>query len=268
MLFRSMLPMLVHEHGKHRLVFLGAPDIFIRHSMLGPKEQKDALNRIDSLAESGELVIGVATKEINAKEDFTFSKDMKFNHLSFEGLITLHDPVRPSIKETIHRVELAGIKTVIMTGDHRGTATAIAKDVGMIIDDGNVLDATELHTLSDNDLKKRLPMLRVISRVSPLDKMRVVKAVPNKPKKEPKVVKPEKLPEFNIPTPEEMLEAGLHFGHQIRRWHPSMEPYIYSKQNNIHVLDLFKTQEKLKQVTVLPSKIQMSKAILCWQLWM
>ncbi|MDO8664309.1 MAG: HAD-IC family P-type ATPase, partial [Candidatus Liptonbacteria bacterium] len=137
---------LVHDHGKHRLVFLGAPDIFIRHSTLGPEGEKDALERIDSLAESGELVIGVATKEVNAKEDFTFSKDMEFNHLSFEGLITLHDPVRPSIKETIRRVELAGIKTVIMTGDHRGTAIAIAKEIGMIIDDGNVLDATELRT--------------------------------------------------------------------------------------------------------------------------
>ena len=167
---------LVHDHGKHRLVFLGAPDIFIRHSTLGPEGEKDALKRIDSLAGSGELVIGVATKEVNAKKDFTFSKNMEFNRLSFEGLITLHDPVRPSIKETIRRVELAGIKTVIMTGDHRGTAIAVAKEVGMIVNDDNVLDAIELRTLSDNDLKKRLPMLRVISRVSPLDKMRVVKA--------------------------------------------------------------------------------------------
>ena len=166
---------LVRDHGKHILAFLGAPDIFIRHSTLSPEEQKNALKRIDSLAESGELVIGVATKEINMKEDFTFSKDMEFNHLSFKGLITLHDPVRPSIKETIRRVELAGIKTVIMTGDHRGTAIAIAKEVGMIIDDSNVLDAVELGVLSDNDLKKRLPMARVISRVSPLDKMRIVK---------------------------------------------------------------------------------------------
>ena len=167
---------LVHDHGKHRLVVLGAPDIFIRHSTLGPEGEKDALKRIDSLAGSGELVIGVATKEVNAKKDFTFSKNMEFNRLSFEGLITLHDPVRPSIKETIRRVELAGIKTVIMTGDHRGTAIAVAKEVGMIVNDDNVLDAIELRTLSDNDLKKRLPMLRVISRVSPLDKMRVVKA--------------------------------------------------------------------------------------------
>ncbi len=167
---------LVHNHGKHLLVFLGAPDIFIRHSTLNSEEQKGLLERIDLLAESGELVVGVATKEVNAKEDFTFSKDMQFDYLSFEGIIALRDPVRPSIKETIRRVELAGIKTVIMTGDHRGTATAIAREIGMTINNGNVLDATELRMLSDDDLKKRLPMLRVISRVSPLDKMRIVKA--------------------------------------------------------------------------------------------
>ncbi len=168
---------LVHDRGKHQLVFLGAPDIFIRHSTLDPEGQKNTLKKIDSLAEFGELVIGVATKEVAAKEDFVFSKDMEFNGLSFKGLISLRDPVRPSIKETIRRVELAGIKTVIMTGDHRGTAIAIAKEIGMIIDDGNILDAMELRALSDIDLKKRLPKLRVISRVSPLDKTRVVKAL-------------------------------------------------------------------------------------------
>ncbi|MEX2013461.1 MAG: HAD-IC family P-type ATPase [Parcubacteria group bacterium] len=167
---------LVHDHGKHLLVFLGAPDIFVHHSTLSLEKQKNTLEKIDSLAESGELVVGVATKEIDVKEDFTFSKDLELSHLSFEGLITLRDPVRPSIKETIRRVELAGIKTVIMTGDHRGTATAVAKEIGMTLDDAGVLDAPELHTLSDEDLKRRLLKLRIISRVSPLDKMRVVKA--------------------------------------------------------------------------------------------
>ncbi len=167
---------LVHEHRKHVLIFFGAPDIFISHSMLSPEEQKEALEKINLLARSGELVVGVAAKEIEAKEDFTFSKDLKFSHLSFRGLITLRDPVRPSVKEAIRRVELAGIKTVIMTGDHRGTAEAVAKEVGMKINDSSVLDAVELRALSDEDLKKQLPFLRVISRVSPLDKMRVVKA--------------------------------------------------------------------------------------------
>ena len=79
------------------------------------------------------------------------------------------------MKEAIHKVELAGIKTVIMTGDHRGTALAIAKEVGMKIDNDSVLDATELRLLGDEDLKKRLSSLRVISRVTPLDKMRIIK---------------------------------------------------------------------------------------------
>lgn len=166
---------LVHDRDKHVLVFFGAPDIFINHSTLNPAERKEALETINFLARSGELVVGVATKEIEAKEDFAFPKDLKFVNLSFRGLITLRDPVRPGVKEAIRRIELAGIKTIVMTGDHRGTAEAVAKEVGIKNDDSSVLDAAELRALSDEDLKKRLPILRVISRVSPFDKMRVVK---------------------------------------------------------------------------------------------
>ncbi len=167
---------LVHEGEKHLLVFFGAPDIFINHSILSDTEQNDALKEISSLAESGELVVGVAIKEIERKEDFAFSRDLELTGLSFQGLITLRDPVRPSVKEAIRNVEASGIKIVIVTGDHRGTAEAVAKEVGIQVEKGNVLDSSELRTLSDADLQKRLPFLRVISRVSPLDKMRIVKA--------------------------------------------------------------------------------------------
>src|SRR3989344_5632175 len=166
---------LVSEHGKHMLVFFGAPDILIRHSMLSPAEQKESLEKIEEMASSGELVVGVAVKAIDAKENFAFSRDFKPTRLSFSGLITLRDPVRPSVKDAIRWVELAGIKTMIMTGDHRGTAEFVAKEDGLQIAAGNVLDAEELRGLSDDDLKKRLPALRVISRVAPYDKMRVVK---------------------------------------------------------------------------------------------
>ncbi len=168
---------LIRDGEKHALVFFGAPDILITHSTLSSLQQKEALEQIDTLARSGELVMGIATKEIEAKKDFAFSKDLNITQLSFQGLLTLHDPVRPSAKEAIRRVELAGIRTMIMTGDHRGTAEAIAREVGMHITDGNALDARELRALSDEDLKKRLPTLRVISRVSPLDKMRVVQVL-------------------------------------------------------------------------------------------
>ncbi len=167
---------LVHDGEKHLLVFFGAPDIFINHSTLSDTEQKEALKEISFLAESGELVVGVATKEIEKKEDFSFSKDLELTGLSFHGLITLRDPVGPSVKEAIRNVEASGIRIVVMTGDHRGTAEAVAKEVGIHIEKGSVLNSSELQILSDADLKKRLPFLRVISRVSPLDKMRIVKA--------------------------------------------------------------------------------------------
>jgi Ca2+-transporting ATPase len=167
---------LIRDGNKHLLVFFGAPDIFINHSTLGDTEQKGALKEISSLAESGELVVGIATKEIERKEGFSFSRDLELTGLSFRGLITLRDPVRPSVKESIRNVEASGIKVVIVTGDHQGTAKAVAKEVGIQIEKESILDSSELRTLSDVDIKKRLPFLRIISRVSPLDKMRIVKA--------------------------------------------------------------------------------------------
>ena len=168
---------LVRHHEKHLLVFLGAPDVLITHSTLSPLRQEEVLTQIDTLARSGELVMGIATKEIETQGDFIFSQHLKPTQLSFQGLLTLHDPIRPNVKEAIRRVELAGIRTMIMTGDHRGTAEAIAREAGKHIGTLGVLDAEELRTLSDDALKKRFSTVRVISRVSPLDKMRVVRVL-------------------------------------------------------------------------------------------
>ncbi len=161
--------------GRHILVFLGAPDVFIHHSTLSAEIKVEFLARINSLAGMGKLVIGVATKEVDIGEDFIFSRDLKVSHLNFKGLILLHDPIRPSVKNAIQRVESYGIKIVILTGDHRGTAEAVAREVGLLVQDGGVLDASELLGLSDVELKKRLPSLQVVARVSPFDKMRIVK---------------------------------------------------------------------------------------------
>lgn len=166
---------LVKESNKHIIILFGAPEILLKHSSLGEQEKKKLLARINDLASSGERVLGLATKEIQHTEDFSFSKDFNPSGFSFDGLITFRDPVRPSIKHAIERVRRAGIKTVIMTGDHRGTAVAVATEIGMVVDEMSVLDASELATLSDTDLKDRLPHIAVISRVTPFDKLRIVK---------------------------------------------------------------------------------------------
>ena len=139
---------LVKESGKHRLIFLGAPDILLSHSAIGPKEKETLLERIDSLALSGERVLGVASKEITHTENFSISKDLSLSGLSWSGLITFRDPIRPDIKHALGRVRDAGVKTVILTGDHRGTAIAVAKEIGMKVDEFFLKSAVESFTMS------------------------------------------------------------------------------------------------------------------------
>ncbi len=166
---------LIKESGRHLIVLFGAPDILLKHSSLSKEEKADILEKIDELASSGERVLGLATKEIQPMENFSFLKDFNPVDFAFDGLITFRDPVRPDIKKTIARVGQAGIKTVIMTGDHRGTAMAVAREIGMDVNVMSVLDASELATMSDIELKGRLPQVMVISRVTPSDKLRITK---------------------------------------------------------------------------------------------
>ncbi len=168
---------LIRESGKHLIVFFGAPDILAAHSYLNESERKEILSRIEALAFSGERVLGVASKEISNTEDFSFTDDVFLSDLSLDGLVTFRDPVRPGIKQAIEKVRAAGIRTIILTGDHRGTAVAVAKEIGLDIDGESVLDASEFSKLSENELKERIPRLSVISRVTPLDKMRIAKVL-------------------------------------------------------------------------------------------
>ena len=166
---------LVKEHGKHLLIFFGAPDILLSLSSLGTEEKEELLKQIDTLALSGERVLGVAAKEIAHPENFAISKDVSLSHLSWNGLITFRDPIRPGVKHAISRVGDAGIRTIIMTGDHKGTALSVARELGMRVDANAVLDASELTQLSEEKLKERLRDSVVISRVTPFDKLRIVK---------------------------------------------------------------------------------------------
>lgn len=166
---------LVREAEVHMLVFFGAADILVAHSTLDAAERLSVLARIDALARSGKRVLGVATKVTKRRMDISLVHDLDAMDLVLEGLIAFRDPVRPGVPGAIRRLESAGIKTVIVTGDHLGTAKAIAKDVGLQITEGSAVEATDLAGWSDEEFSRRLPSLRVIARVTPLDKVRIAK---------------------------------------------------------------------------------------------
>jgi Ca2+-transporting ATPase len=96
--------------------------------------------------------------------------------LTFDGFVAIRDPIRPEVPEAIARCRSAGIEVKMITGDNAETARAIARDIGLL-DSPNavVLTSAELADLSDDELKAKLPALRVVARAKPLDKYRLVR---------------------------------------------------------------------------------------------
>lgn len=96
------------------------------------------------------------------------------------GIVCIRDNVRASIKETVETMNRAGVQVVMVTGDRKETAVAIAKEAGIIKSDDDIaLTHDELDTMSDEELKEALPKLRVVSRALPLDKKRLVNLAQN-----------------------------------------------------------------------------------------
>jgi Ca2+-transporting ATPase len=164
---------LVKEGNKYFTYFYGAPDILLNHSSFTEEKKKEILEEIDKLSLSGERVLGCARKEVKNIKDYSLAKDLELKNIEFEGLLTFHDPVRPGLQNIIKRVHRAGIRTIIVTGDYKGTALSVAKEVGIFTGEHSVLDGKEIDTLKDLDLKDRLKTVSVISRVTPAHKLRI-----------------------------------------------------------------------------------------------
>lgn len=165
------------ESSHDRLVFFGAPDILVARATLPDDERERALATIGRLAREGKRVLGVASKETHLRADLSLTKELDLEHLEFEGLIAFSDPVRETVPEAIRRVEKAGIKIIIVTGDHLGTAETIARLAGIPLPPDSIIEATDLMQLEEKAFMERLASLRVIARVSPLEKVRIVRAL-------------------------------------------------------------------------------------------
>lgn len=160
---------------KQHISVLGAPEIVLEFTTL-PAEMKRVIRGIiDEQAGSGKRVLGVASKENPHASEVIHGKD-PMNGYAFEGLLLLHDPLRPSVKHAIHRIRDQGVKTVIVTGDHKGTAESVAHELGLIDGEGRVLTGEELAAIPPGALAARIGDVAVFARVSPEQKMQLVKA--------------------------------------------------------------------------------------------
>ncbi len=157
-----------------RLSLLGAPEILLGFSKLLPEEMARYGALIQERAFSGERVLGVALTDLDADAPLPGIAG-PFRNLDFAGLISLRDPLRREVAGAIASIAAAGVRTVIVTGDHAGTAEAVARELGMVDGKGAVLTSNDLKTLRPEELAARAGQVAVYARVTPEEKLRLVK---------------------------------------------------------------------------------------------
>lgn len=129
----------------------------------------------EKMAKEALRVLACAYKEIDHKPTKTELENIE-EDLTFIGMVGMIDPPREEAKKAVEKCKTAGIKTVMITGDHKITATAIAKKLGILEDEDEALTGLELEKMSDEDLQKNVRHYSVYARVSPEHKVRIVKA--------------------------------------------------------------------------------------------
>ncbi len=182
---RFRMSVVYEKNNKYFLYVKGAPDVVLglcQHYMkdssdaiLTPAAREEILAQHEKMTEQAFRVLAVAYRQLSKIEAEQSSMDME-KELVFVGLIGMMDPPRQEAKEAIETCHRAGIKTVMITGDHRNTAVAIAKQLKMFDNESNeAVTGAELDGLTDVELGKIIHNIRVYARVSPAHKLRIVK---------------------------------------------------------------------------------------------
>ncbi len=129
----------------------------------------------ENMAKDALRVLGMAYKEIDHKPSKKEMEEIE-DDLTFLGMCGMIDPPRMEVKDAVSKCKSAGIKTIMITGDHKITAIAIAKELGILKDEKEAITGLELEKMTDEELRKNVKKYSVYARVSPEHKVRIVKA--------------------------------------------------------------------------------------------
>lgn len=180
---RKLMSTLHKFDNKYTMFTKGAFDVlldrikFIETSE-GPKaisyiDKQNIINANKYLSENGLRVLAFAYKEFDDSKKISLDDEKDF---TFIGLISMIDPPREESKQAVSDCITAGIKPIMITGDHKITASAIAKQIGILRPGDKAIEGLELDKMSDKDLNENIKDISVYARVSPAHKIRIVKA--------------------------------------------------------------------------------------------
>ena len=168
-----------HEYNGKKIIFTkGAIDSILKVATqisingkvraITEKDKQNIMAASDSMAVEALRVLGLA---------YAYSDELKEENLVFVGLVGMIDPPRPECKNAVDIFKKAGITTIMITGDHKTTALAIAKKLGITDENGEALSGEEIDALSPEELQEKVKTVHVFARVSPENKVQIVTAV-------------------------------------------------------------------------------------------
>ena len=169
---RKLMTTVIKVKDKYVAITKGAPDRVINLSINDEVEKEKALEANKEMATNALRVLALAIKEFDYLPNAT---ELEYD-MNLVGLVGMIDPARPEVKEAIKVATKAGIKTVMITGDHIVTACAIAKELGILKDGDRAITSQELELLDDEYLEEHIHEFSVFARVAPKDKVRIVEA--------------------------------------------------------------------------------------------
>jgi Ca2+-transporting ATPase len=180
--YRRMFTMNEFNDEKNYVFCKGAPEEILKICSHFQKDnekieldqgaKKDLIEKFQKYSSQGYRLLAAAYK-FQKKDKQEIEKN---NDFIFLGFFIIRDPLRDDVKKVIKKIRKAGIRIVMITGDHVLTARSIAKDMGLKVSDDRIITGEQLKNLSDSDLKKAIKKVSVFARVSPEDKIKIVEA--------------------------------------------------------------------------------------------
>ena len=163
----------VHElSGGYAMMTKGAVDVLMDRCVISPQVRAEVEQANRTFSEQGLRVLAFAMRPLDRPE-VTLADE---NGLDFLGLIAMMDPPRPESKAAVRECIAAGIRPIMITGDHKVTAAAIAKEIGILTEGTEAVEGAVIDGMSDEQLRQFVPKVSVYARVSPEHKIRIVKA--------------------------------------------------------------------------------------------
>ena len=182
---RKRMSVVIKDRENYFAIVKGAPDILLNKSTqieenghiirLDPNRRTVIKNRMNSMARKAYRTIALCIKPLSHPNRLKVEEVE--GDLIFMGLVGIVDPPRPEAKASIEKCKSAGVKTVMITGDHVETAKAIATELKILPDGGQVITGNQLELMTDQELTAQVDQTYVFARVTPKDKLRIVRAL-------------------------------------------------------------------------------------------